>query len=200
MFEFPDALCHLIRVHWSQRVFHVGFFVYERLQSSLHFVLFGPTVTHDTDIHDAVDHIADRWMETMKHTNDEQLAEDWEPCPPGTLANSAAEQNSADHDRRMFFVKTAIGVFLGAAGIRAYINSRDLKPNAYEDFVTCYEVKKNLVGYVEKTLDDKLSQRIALHLKVCTSCLAAHKQKVDDLKRMTEKGRFLNMLADNRRV
>ena len=121
----------------------------------------------------------------MIDSNQNDNLDGWEPCPEGALAGSAAA-DAASQNRRNFLIKAALGVFLGAAGCRAYINSRDLNPGVRDGAMTCVEVKANLAGFVRDKLDAKLHQRIVLHVSKCNGCSVAHRNELDALPRVTE--------------
>ena len=104
----------------------------------------------------------------------------WEPCPEGALAGSAAA-DAAGQNRRHFLIKAALGAFLGAAGCRAYINSRELNSGVRDGTMTCVEVKANLAGFVRDKLDAKPLQRIAIHLSKCEGCSIAYRKELDEM-------------------
>ncbi len=128
---------------------------------------------------------------------DEDLG--WEPCPAGALAGSAMAE-SAVQPRRMFLINVALSVFLGGAGLRAYINSRGLQPDVKSDFLPCVAVQANLAGYIELTLDVRVQHKIEIHLSKCKACSLAYRQKLGEQQPNTEVGDLTNLFADNRRA
>ena len=128
---------------------------------------------------------------------DEDLG--WEPCPAGALASSTIT-DSAGQLRRTFLINVALGVFLGGAGLRAYINSRVLPPASKSEFLSCVEVKANLAGYIERTLDVGVQHKIEIHLSKCQACSLAYRQKLGEQRPNTEIGDLTNLFADNHRA
>lgn len=104
-------------------------------------------------------------MRTQVHSPD-----DWQPCPPGSLASFAGKEQS--RQRRRFLAKlggvASVLLLVGGTAYLAWTPRRLGEPNF--GGITCTEVRANGMAYMAGRLDAGLSKRIHIHLEQCPLC------------------------------
>jgi hypothetical protein len=135
----------------------------------------------------------------MTDSDHDDKSNGWEPCPAGALSRSAAFE-VAGHDRRVFLSQAVLTLFLGAAGCRAYFSSHDSKPEPQGDAISCLEVRADLAGYIQQSLDAGQIRKIESHLSACVACSNVYAQRLDELKQETGMGNLSNLFVQGRRA
>lgn len=125
-----------------------------------------------------------------KHRNDSAA---WILCAPGTLLTLTGQLRTANRQRALQRVTTALLLFL-AIGVGSWTASRAiLQTEPFFGGISCRDVQTSLKLYSEGRLPEPLSEKMAAHLRECPRCqelLRAMNQQPSDEVHTTPQGGY----------
>ncbi len=103
-------------------------------------------------------------------TMNDEMENDWNACPAGTLQLLARHRRT--RKRRRFLITvggTAMGGFLATWVGLTTIEKRGQRELNFGG-IRCTRVRANAAKYMAGSLDDETSEQIRIHLEQCQSC------------------------------